>query len=99
MTYVVCATWTAKPGHEEAVRRAIAAMIAPSRAEPGNRAYQPSCDVDDPRVFFIYEEYEDKAAYEAHGASDHFQRLAVQGAIPLLESRERRFLETFDSDT
>ena len=96
MTFVVCATWIAKPGNEDRVRDAIEALVAPSRAEPGNMAYRPSRDLDDPRVFFIYEEYVDRAAYEAHGASEHFRRLGVEGAIPLLEARERRFLETFE---
>lgn len=98
MSYVVCATWVAKPGSEEAVRAAIEALVSPSRAEPGNLAYRPSRDLDDPRVFFIYEEYADREAYEAHGASEHFQRFAVEGAIPLLETRERRFLETFGDE-
>lgn len=95
MSYVVCATWIAKPGNEEAVREAIEALVEPSRAEVGNVVYQPSRDLDDPSVFFIYEEYVDGAAYDAHGQSEHFRRFAIEGAIPLLESRERRFLETF----
>ena len=53
-------------------------------------------DAEDPRVFLLYEEYADEAAYRAHGESDHFRRLALEGAIPLLEGRERSFYESLD---
>jgi quinol monooxygenase YgiN len=92
MTYVVTAKWTAQPGNEAAVREAILELIVLSRAEPGSLMYQAHEDPDDPRVFFFYEQYADQAAYEAHGASEHFQRLGHGTAIPLLESRERLFL-------
>ena len=92
MTYVVCAKWTAKPGHEAEVRECVQALIEPSRAEPGSLMYIPHEDPDNPRVFFIYEQYVDEDAYRAHGGSEHFQRLAIERAIPLLESRERLFL-------
>lgn len=95
MTYVVCAKWTARAGHEAEVRSCIEALVAPSRAEPGSLVYVPHEDPDDPRVFFLYEEYLDEAAYQSHAASAHFQEIAVGRAIPLLESRERLFLRPF----
>ena len=43
----------------------------------------------------IYERYRDQAAWEEHGQTEHFQRLAVGRALrPLLESRERKIFET-----
>ncbi len=95
MAYVVLAKWTARTGEEDAVAAAIDALIEPSRAEPGNLAYQPHRDPADPRVFLLYEQYADVAGYQAHGESEHFQRYAVQDAIPRLESRERSFYETW----
>jgi quinol monooxygenase YgiN len=96
MAYVVTAKWTARAGHEDDVKRAILDLIEPSRAEPGNLLYQPTQDPEDLRVFFLFELYENEHAYRAHGESEHFQRLAVGEAIPLLESRERAFYETLD---
>ncbi len=96
MGYVVTAKWTAKEGEEERVLAAIQKMVEPSRAEPGSRFYQPNRDPDDPRVFFFYEIYDDEDAYKAHGESEHFQRYGFGEAIPLLESRERRFYTTID---
>src|ERR1700716_2094265 len=95
MAFVVIAKWTVEDGHEQDVEDAILALIEPSRAEPGNLFYQANRDPEDPRGFCFYELYADRAAYEAHGASEHFQRLAHGRAIPLLESRERRFYDTF----
>ncbi len=94
MAYVVTAKWTARQGRADEVRQAILELIEPSRAEPGNLFYQPTQDPENPRVFFLFELYESLDAYRAHGQSEHFQRLAVSQAIPLLESRECAFYET-----
>ena len=96
MGYVVTAKWTAKEGEEEKVYAAIRELLEPSRAEPGNRFYQPNRDPENPRVFFFYEIYDDEDGYKAHGESDHFQRWGFGEAIPLLESRERWFYVTID---
>jgi quinol monooxygenase YgiN len=94
MAYVVCAKWTAKPGEEDRIARICAEMTEPSRAEPGNHFYQAHRSPEDPRLFFLYEQYDDEAAYEAHMASEHFTRMVKGEAIPNLESRDREFYDT-----
>ena len=95
MAYVVCAKWTAEEGKEERLAQICEEMTEPSRAEPANVFYQAHRSPDDPRLFFLYEQYEDEAGYEAHMASEHFTRLVKEEAIPdILESREREFYET-----
>ena len=96
MTYVVAATWTAKEGEEAAVAAAIEKLAPPSRNEPGMIVYQAHRDPGNPRVFFFYEQYADVAAYQAHVSSEHFKAYGFGEAIPLLESRERTFYETWD---
>ena len=96
MAFVVTAKWTAKQGEEEAVTAAIEKLIPLSRAEPASLLYQVHRDPEDPRVFFFYEQYEDQAGYEAHGASAHFQEHGFGDAVPRLESRERAFYVTWD---
>jgi quinol monooxygenase YgiN len=96
VAYVVSAVWTAKPGQEELVRDVIRQLVPLSRAEPGCRLYQPHVDPVEPRVFRLFEVYDDEAGYQAHAESEHFQRLAIGQAIPELESRERAFYETFE---
>ena len=96
MAYVLVAKWVARKGEEENVRAAVERLAEPSRAEPGCLMWQPHRDLEDPRVFLFYEQYTDQAAFEAHGASEHFQEHGVGDAIPRLESRERTFYETLD---
>jgi quinol monooxygenase YgiN len=99
MAYVVSAHWRAKDGKEERLAELIAEITPPSRAEPGNLFYQAHRSPDDPRLFYLYEQYADEAAYEAHMDSEHFTRLVKQEAIPeLLEDRERAFYETLGDD-
>ena len=96
MAYVVSAKWRAKPGKEERLKALCEEMTEPSRAEPGNVYYQAQRSLEDPQLFYLYEQYVDEAGYVAHQESEHFTRLVKGEAIPeLLEAREREFYETF----
>lgn len=97
MAFVVAAKWTVKEGEEAAVAAAVKEIAAATANEPGNLYYQAHRDPEDPSTFFFYEQYVDKAAYEEHGASAHFQRHAFEDAIPRLAGRERAFYETWDT--
>jgi quinol monooxygenase YgiN len=95
MAYVVCAKWTAKEGQEGRLAEICEEMTEPSRAEPGNVYYQANRSAENPRLFFLYEQYVDEGGYQAHMASEHFTRLVKEEAIPdVLEAREREFYET-----
>jgi quinol monooxygenase YgiN len=95
MAYVVSAKWRAKPGKEERLKAVCEEMTEPSRAEPGNVFYQVQRSLEDPQLFYLYEQYVDEAGYVAHQESEHFTRLVKGEAIPeLIESREREFYET-----
>jgi quinol monooxygenase YgiN len=94
MAFVLVAKWTAVEGAEDRVAELLQELQGPSREEPGCRFYQPCRDPENGRAFLIFEIYDDRAALDAHGASEHFQRLAAGEAFALLESRERLFYET-----
>ena len=94
MAVVLVARWLAKEGREERVLAILEELAPASRAEPGCRYYQPCRDREDPRRFLIFEAYDDDDALRAHGESEHFQRLVLDEAVPLLESRDRTFFET-----
>ena len=96
MAFVVTAKWTAKEGSADAVEAAIAELVEPARAEPGNLMYQCHRDPENPNVFFFYEQFESEEAYQAHLDSPHMQELGFGRAIPLLESRERHFYTTWE---
>ena len=64
MAFVVAAIWKAKEGEEKRVEETIVKMTPLSRAEEGNLFYQAQVNPEDPRTFFLYEQYVDEAAYE-----------------------------------
>jgi quinol monooxygenase YgiN len=94
MSFVLVVRMKAKEGEEERAVEIARELAEASRGETGCEAYVPCQDPKDPRTFLFYEQYRDKAAFEEHGASEHFQRLAVGGLFELMESRERTFYET-----
>lgn len=94
MSFVLVVRMRAKEGNEERAVEIARELAGATRTETGCEAYVPCQDPEDPRTFLFYEQYRDKAAFEEHGASEHFQRLAVGGLFELMESRERTFFET-----
>ena len=96
MAYVVSAKWTAKEGKEDRLAgdharddRAVARR-ARQRLLPG-----ASVDPENPRLFFLYEQYADEAGYEAHhGVRALHAPRQGRGDPGLLEAREREFYET-----
>lgn len=96
MAYVVAAKWRANEGEEERIREIIEIMTPLSRDEPGCLFYQAHRSAEDPRLFFLYEQYDGEAGYEAHMATEHFEKYVRGEAIPRLESRERDFYLTMD---
>jgi quinol monooxygenase YgiN len=93
MAYVVCATWKAKPGEDEAILGLLGRISRASTAEPGCLQFTVHRSLDDPSTFFLYEQYESEAAFDAHAASDHVRRLVLDDAINRLESRRRERFE------
>lgn len=96
MGYVLVVRMTAREGEEDRAAELIRRLTEATRKEEGNVLYIPHRDPENPRVFLIYEQYKDKAAFAAHGESEHFQQLATGELWGLLEGRERNFYETLD---
>ena len=76
---VLAVVWVAKPGHEDEVANVFRKLEAESRREPGCLMYIVHRQKDHPARFFIYEQYRDDAALQAHKDSPHFQEYAVKG--------------------
>lgn len=96
MVYVVAATWRANEGEEDAVAEVIRIMTPLTRAEEGCLMYVAHQSVEDPRVFFLYEQYIDEQAFKAHAQAAYFSEHVLGQAVPRLESRERAFYTTMD---
>jgi quinol monooxygenase YgiN len=55
--------------------------------EPGVIQFEVGRSDGKPNVFALWEVYRDKDAVDAHRASEHFQRLVVNGVRPLAQQR------------
>jgi len=58
-----------------------------SRKEAGVIQFDVGRSREKPNVFALWEVYRDQAALDAHVASEHFQRLVVNGVRPLAQDR------------
>ncbi|MGH9587829.1 MAG: putative quinol monooxygenase [Acidobacteriaceae bacterium] len=63
-----------KPDDRQEIQDALRALTAASRLEPGCATFIPHTLEDDPDTVFIYEQYRDQAARDAHAATQHFHK-------------------------
>jgi quinol monooxygenase YgiN len=89
----VAVTYVIQPGHEAEAIELFHKLTEQTRTEPGNLFYLVHRSMTDPRRFFIYEQYTDQAALDAHRASPHFAQYATNGLFPILESRTPELYE------
>ena len=94
MAYCIAVRWTITPGEEATVHALAESMLAPSNAEPGCDAYILHTDTADPSALFLYEQYTDEAAFQAHCDSPHFVSIVAGQIFPLLSDRR---LEIYQS--
>ncbi len=64
-TFALVAKITIKPGQERRFVEAMKAQVNASRAKPGVVGFRVLASSSDPLVFYSFEEYRDKAAFEA----------------------------------
>jgi len=63
---ILYAEFTARPDATGAVATLLADYATSVRREPGNRVFAARQKAEDPHQFFVYEEYADDAAFQAH---------------------------------
>ncbi len=80
----VIARLHARPGTQDAVRRALFDVQAPTRVEPGCLAYAAFQSLRDPDEFHIHSRWSDMAAFERHAKLAHTLRF-VEAIEPLLD--------------
>lgn len=90
---VLAVTWMAKVGHEAEVTAVLAKLTEQSRKEPGCVTFQVHRHKTEPRRFFIYEQYKDDAALEAHRATPHFLQYARKELPKFAERIEGNLFE------
>ena len=89
----VAVTYVIQAGREDEAVALFAKLTGPTRAEPGCRMYLAHRSTSDPRRFFLYEQYDDQAALDAHRAAPHFERYAKGGLFAIIESRAPEIYE------
>ena len=63
---ILYATFTAAAGNAATVAALLRDYAASVREEPWNVLFEATCKVGDPESFFVYEEYVNEDAFQAH---------------------------------
>jgi len=74
MTKTLYAEFTVKPGNENRVAEMMRQLTAEVRREPGNQLFLPYTRETNPREYFVFEVYEDDAAFQEHISADYGAR-------------------------
>ena len=80
-------TYVLQPDHDDEAVDRLLRLTEATRQEPGCRMYQVHRSPTDPLRFFLYEQYDDQAALDAHRASPHFLEHVTDGMSKILASR------------
>ncbi len=83
----IAVTYVVKPGHEAEAIDIFNTMTQYTRTEVGNMLYIAHRSSSDPRHFFLYEQYRDQSAFQAHRTADYFIQYITNGLMPIIESR------------
>jgi quinol monooxygenase YgiN len=90
---VLVVNYRIRPGTEELAKKYIRQMQEHTRKEPGCRFYVGHQSLEDPLEFCFYEQYDDKAAFDAHRAAPYFAEYVTNGISTLAESRKAGLFE------
>ena len=74
MTKTLYAEFTVKPGSEDRVAEMMRQLTNDVRQEPGNQLFLPYTRETNPREYFVFEVYEDDAAFQEHISADYGAR-------------------------
>jgi quinol monooxygenase YgiN len=94
---ILYAEFTAKPSSDADVARLISGLAGKVRQEPGNTEFTVYRERDNPRKFFVFEEYLDEASFNAHIAAEYGVVFNQQLSSLIEEgASELTFLTRFD---
>lgn len=82
----------AKDGKREALRDGLLALVAPTRAEPGNLDYTLFELSEEPGTFYMREAFADQGALDVHFETPHFRAFAAVAEELLEEPLKLIFL-------
>jgi (4S)-4-hydroxy-5-phosphonooxypentane-2,3-dione isomerase len=79
--------YTFAPEDTEKAQAIFRELRDASRKEEGVVVFDVIRSIEHPQTFALWEVYKDDAALEAHKATEHFKRLALEGVRPLAQQR------------
>jgi quinol monooxygenase YgiN len=77
----------------DAVAEMLRKLTLASRQEAGCVTYVAHFLAGDPAIVFVYEQYVDEAALEAHQNSAHFREYGTQGFYRLIRAQQVKYLD------
>lgn len=86
---VLIVTYTVHAGKEDQAREYIQRLQEHTRKEPGCRFYVGQQSLENPRKFCFYEQYDDRAALDAHRAAPYFAQYVANGLAAIIEPGTR----------
>lgn len=90
---VLAVTWKAKAGHEAETAAILLKLSEEARKEPGCLMFQVHRHKTEAGRFFIYEQYKDDAALEAHRGTPHFLQYARKELTKVADRVEGHLFE------
>ncbi|MEO9682054.1 MAG: putative quinol monooxygenase [Tateyamaria sp.] len=97
MPFAVTVVFEIKPGQMEPFMEAILNNARCSvRDEPGCRQFDVCTDPGDPNTVFLYEKYDDLAAFEAHQTMPHYKATGPK-VVDLVASKTLRTFAQVDT--
>ena len=92
MPYAVIAHYRCAAQDAGLIAEALLTMCEHTLNEPGNLAYEVHAEEGaEPPAFILYEQYVDRAAFDAHAASGHFAEHILGTVRPRLTQRDVLF--------
>jgi quinol monooxygenase YgiN len=78
MQKTLYAEFTVKRGSEARVAEMMRELTEHVRREPGNVTFAPFTEEANPNRYFVFEVYEDEAAFQAHISADYGARFNAE---------------------
>jgi quinol monooxygenase YgiN len=94
---VLLVQFTVFAGRENEAQTFIQKMQDHTRREPGCRMYLGHQSSENSRHFILYEQYDDKAALDAHRAATYFCDYITNGLGKLMENVTRELFQPIES--
>jgi quinol monooxygenase YgiN len=89
----VAVTYIIQQGHEAEAIDLFHKMSEHTHTEPDNIMYVAHRSPNEPRRFFLYEQYKDQDALDAHRRADYFTQYITNGLLKIAESRVAEIYE------